>query len=388
VTAPGGAWGGWVAGEAASIRAAGQWREPRSFDAAGPTGRLTATGQEVVSFASNDYLGLSQHPAVKAAAVAAVERWGTGAGASRHVVGSRPVHHDLEAALAGWRGTEAAAVFPTGYAANLGVLSTLGRPGVRIHSDELNHASIVDGCRLARANGAELRVHPHLDLAALAAGLATAGAERQVVVTDSVFSMDGDVAPLDDLLDLCARHDALLVVDEAHAVLQPPPPAPVDGPPVIQVGTLSKTLGALGGFVAGPRATVDLLVNRARTHIFTTALSPADTAAALAAVGVLVSPEGDALRSRLRAHVERVRPGHPTPVLAVIIGEEDAAMAASAALLAEGLLVPAIRPPTVAPGTSRLRIALSAAHTEAQVEALAHALDALEAVHQPVGGAS
>jgi len=387
VSAPDGAWGRWVAEEATAIRAAGQWREPRSFDAAGPVGRLTATGQEVVSFASNDYLGLSQHPALKAAAVAAVERWGTGAGASRHVVGSRPVHHDLEAALAGWRGTEAAAVFPTGYAANLGVLSTLGRRGVRIHSDELNHASIVDGCRLARANGAELRVHPHLDLGALAAGLAATGAERQVVVTDTVFSMDGDVAPIDDLLELCARHDALLVVDEAHAVLQPVPMEPRDGPTVIQVGTLSKTLGALGGFVAGPRAAVELLVNRARTHIFTTALSPADAAAALAAVGVLASPEGDALRDRLRAHVEHLRPGHPTPVLAVVIGAEDAAMAASARLLGEGLLVPAIRPPTVPPGTSRLRIALSAAHTEAQVDALAEALSRLEVLEQPVGGA-
>jgi 8-amino-7-oxononanoate synthase len=387
-TAGGDRWTRWIDTEAEGIRAAGQWREPRSFDAAGPTGRLTATGQEVVSFASNDYLGLSQHPALKAAAAAAIERWGTGAGASRHVVGSRPVHHDLEAALAGWRGTEAAAVFPTGYAANLGVLSTLGRPGVRIHSDELNHASIVDGCRLARSNGAELRVHPHLDLTALAAALATPGAERQVVVTDSVFSMDGDVAPLDDLLELCAHHDALLVLDEAHAVLQPIPATAIDGPVVLQIGTLSKTLGALGGFVAGPRAAVELFVNRARTHIFTTALSPADAAAALAAVGVLVSSEGEVLRSRLRAHVERLRSGHPTPVLAVIIGDEAAAMAASAELLEQGLLVPAIRPPTVPPGTSRLRVALSAAHTDAQVDSLARALDALDALDQPVGSRS
>ncbi len=385
LVSPGGAWERWVDAETDGIHAADQWREPRSFDAAGPSGRLTATGQDVVSFASNDYLGLSQHPALKAAAIAAVERWGTGAGASRHVVGSRPVHHDLEAAIAGWRGTEAAVVFPTGYAANLGVLATLGRRGVRIHSDELNHASIVDGCRMARANGAELRVHRHLDLDELAAALAEPGAERQVVVSDSVFSMDGDVAPVDDLLELCARHDALLVLDEAHAVLQPVPASPADGPLVLQVGTLSKTLGALGGFVAGPRATVELLVNRARTHIFTTALSPADAAAALAAVGVLVSAEGDALRARLRDHVERVRPGHPTPVLAVVIGEEAAAMAASAELLEQGLLVPAIRPPTVAPGTSRLRVALSAAHTDAQVDTLARALDALG---QPVGGRS
>jgi len=374
VTTPDGRWGRWVATEADAIRDAGRWREPRAFDAAGPRGRLVASGRAVVSFASNDYLGLSQHPAVRGAAVDAVGRWGTGAGASRHVVGSRPVHHDLEAALAGWRRTDAAAVFPTGYAANLGVLSVLGGPGVRIHSDALNHASIVDGCRMARANGTELRVHPHLDLGALDAGLAEPGADRQVVVTDTVFSMDGDVAPVAELQELCADHDALLVLDEAHAVLQPVPTVPADGPVVVQVGTLSKTLGALGGFVAGPRPLVELLVNRARTHIFTTALSPADAAAALAALGVLLGAQGDELRSRLRAHVERVRPGHPTPVVPVVLGDEAAALDASARLLDRGLLVPAIRPPTVPPGSSRLRVALSAAHTADEVDELVAAL--------------
>jgi 8-amino-7-oxononanoate synthase len=374
VTTPDGRWGRWVATEADAIRDAGRWREPRAFDAAGPRGRLVASGRAVVSFASNDYLGLSQHPAVRGAAVDAVGRWGTGAGASRHVVGSRPVHHDLEAALAGWRRTDAAAVFPTGYAANLGVLSVLGGPGVRIHSDALNHASIVDGCRMARANGTELRVHPHLDLAALDAALAEPGADRQVVVTDTVFSMDGDVAPVAELQELCADHDALLVLDEAHAVLQPVPTVPADGPVVVQVGTLSKTLGALGGFVAGPRPLVELLVNRARTHIFTTALSPADAAAALAALGVLLGAQGDELRSRLRAHVERVRPGHPTPVVPVVLGDEAAALDASARLLDRGLLVPAIRPPTIPPGSSRLRVALSAAHTADEVDELVAAL--------------
>jgi 8-amino-7-oxononanoate synthase len=382
IPAPG-PWDEWAQAEADAIRAADRWREPRSFDAAGPAGRLTATGRDVVSFASNDYLGLSQHPTVKAAAVEAVDRWGAGAGASRHVVGSRPVHHDLEAALAGWRGTEAATVFPTGYAANLGVLSVLAGRGVRVHSDELNHASIIDGCRMARANGAEVRVHRHLDLTSIEAGLAEPGARRQIVVADSVFSMDGDVAPVDRLVELCAAHDALLLLDEAHAVLQPVPPSPTAGPPVVQVGTLSKTLGALGGFVAGPRGLVELLVNRARTHIFTTALSPADAAAALAAVGVLCSNEGEALRTRLRRHVERVRPGHPTPVLAVVLGDEATALAASAELLEQGLLVPAIRPPTVPPGTSRLRVALSAAHTDDQVE---HLVEALARLGSPVGG--
>lgn len=373
----GGEWGRWAAEEAHAIREADRWREPRAFDALGPRGRLSATGQHVVSFASNDYLGLTTHPTVTTAAVDAVTRWGAGSGASRHVVGSRPVHHELESALADWRRAEAAAVFPTGYAANLGLLTTLGRPGVRIHSDALNHASIVDGCRMARTNGAELVVHPHGDLAALAEALSRPGATRQVVVADSVFSMDGDLAPVDDLLELCTVHDALLVLDEAHAVLQPVPEPGVDGPVLLQVGTLSKTLGALGGFVAGPRPLVELVVNRARTHIFTTALSPADAAAALAAVEVVTSEEGDRLRRRLRRHVERVRPGHPTPVLPVVLGEESRALAASAELLDRGLLVPAIRPPTVPPGTSRLRVVLSAAHADDEVEALVAGLDAL-----------
>jgi 7-keto-8-aminopelargonate synthetase-like enzyme len=182
---------------------------------------------------------------------------------------------------------------------------------------------------------------------------------------------------------LCRRHDALLVVDEAHAVLQPVPSLASDGPVVLQVGTLSKTLGSLGGFLAGPVGLVELVVNRARTGIFTTALSPADAAAALAAVGVLTSAEGEGLRTRLQRHVQQLRPGHETPVLAVVLGEEARAMAASAELLAQGLLVPAIRPPTVAPGTSRLRVALSAAHTDDEVEQLAAALARLDA---PVGG--
>jgi 8-amino-7-oxononanoate synthase len=356
----------------------------RSFDAAGPGGVLTETDRPVVSFASNDYLGLSQHPTVVAAARAALDRWGTGSGAARLIVGSRPVHHELEAALADWRDTEAALAFPTGYAANLGVLSVLGAPGVRICSDALNHASIIDGCRLARANGAEVRIFAHRDLGALDAALAAPGASRRVVVTDSAFSMDGDLADLAELGELCHRHGALLVLDEAHAVLQDVPPATL-APVVLTVGTLSKTLGALGGYVAGPRSFVDLLVNRARTFIFTTAPSPADTAAALAALTVLREPEGDRLRARLRRHVERLAPGHPTPIVPIVLGDEQHALDAADRLLHAGLLVPAIRPPTVPPGTSRLRIALSAAHTDDQVTRL---LDALATLPTPAPGAT
>jgi len=366
-------WREWAEGETARIHDAGQWREPRDLDAAGPEGKLAPDGRPVVSFASNDYLGLTQHPAVVAAAHAALDRWGAGAGSARLIVGSRPIHSELEAALAAWKHTERAVLFPTGFATNLGVLTTFAGPGAFVVSEELNHASIVDGCRLARAEPAISR---HADAAHVDELLTSSDATRKVVVTDSVFSMDGDLAPLDDLTEICARHDALLVVDEAHAVLSPDPS--YDGADVIRIGTLSKTLGALGGFAAGPAALCDLLVNRARSYIFTTASTPADMAAARAALEIVRSAEGDDLRARLRAHVERVRPGHPSQILPVVIGDERATLAAAAALLDEGMLVPAIRPPTVAPGTSRLRVALCAAHTDEQVERLARALERLD----------
>jgi 8-amino-7-oxononanoate synthase len=364
-------WDTWAASETARIRAAGQWREPRDLDAAGPEGKLAPDGRPVVSFASNDYLGLTQHPAVVDAAHAALDRWGTGSGSARLIVGSRPVHSELEHELATWKRTEQAVLFPTGFAANLGVLASLGGPDTFICSDALNHASIIDGCRMARA---EVAVYRHCDgdhVAALLGRHAGSG-RRPIVVTDTVFSMDGDVAPVAELAELCVRFGALLVLDEAHAVLGPDPE--LDGVDALRIGTLSKTLGSLGGFVAGPSSFTDLIVNRARSYIFTTASTPADAAAALTAVRVLRSPEGDALRGRLRAHVQRVRAGHPSPIVPVLLGSEERAVAAASELLDLGLLVPAIRPPTVPPGTSRLRVALSAAHTDEQVDALARAL--------------
>ena len=349
-------WADWVADDARSIGDEGRWR------------RIVDLDETLVSFASNDYLGLSRHPAVVAAAHQALDRWGAGAGAARLVAGSRPVHGELEAELAAWKGEPAALLFPTGYAANLGVLTTFGRPGVRIVSDERNHASIVDGCRLA---GAEVCVYRHGDVDHVDELLRSAPG-RAIVVTDTVFSMDGDVAPVDELAERCAAHGALLVLDEAHAVLGPDPD--LSGVDHLRVGTLSKHLGALGGFVAGPRPFVDLLVNRARPFIFTTASSPPDTAAALAAVRLVCSDEGASLVARLRANVDLVAPGHPSPIVPVVVGDEAAAIAAAAALRRRGLLVPAIRPPTVAPGTSRLRISLSATHTSEQVRALVAAL--------------
>lgn len=351
-------WSTWAAEEAAGIHAVGRWRQVRTYD-------FESGG--VVSFASNDYLGLTRHPAVVAAAHDALDRWGAGAGASRLVVGSRPVHDELESALAAWKGSEAALLFATGYAANVGVLTTFGVAGTRILSDELNHASIVDGCRTARA---DVAVYRHNDLAHLTALLGDG--RRSIVVSDTVFSMDGDEADVDGLVALCREHDALLVLDEAHEVFGRRVPAGAD---VLRVGTLSKMLGSVGGFVAGPRPLVDLLVNRARSFIFSTALPPAAAAAAAAAVAVVRSGEGAALQARLRALIDRVAgPEHPSPIVPVVLGSEAAAMAASAALLERGLVVPAIRPPTVPEGTSRLRVALSAAHTDDDVARLREAL--------------
>jgi 8-amino-7-oxononanoate synthase len=353
------------------VRRAGRWRAPKTLDALGPRGRLAGREGDLVSFASNDYLGLSAHPSVIEAAHLALDRWGAGSGASRLVTGSRPVHDELESRLARWKSAEAAVCLPTGFAANLAVLTCFGTPGTQVFSDELNHASIVDGCRLSRA---EVAVYPHGDMEQLGK-LLEANTGPSIVVTDSVFSMDGDLAPLPELCSLCREHDALLVLDEAHAVLGPElSPNDRDATTVLRVGTLSKTLGALGGFVAGPRAAVDLLVNGARPYIFSTALSPADAAAALAALEVVCSVEGEGLRRRLVDLIRRLSPGHPSPILPVVLGSEDAAMSASRALLERGIWVPAIRPPSVPPGTSRLRVTLSAVHRDDEIERLAVAL--------------
>ncbi len=385
-------WSEWVEDACRGVEQVGRWRAPRTFDARGPSGQLAerdgTVRRPVVSFASNDYLGLTTHPAVTAAAHEALDRWGTGAGASRLVTGSRPVHSELESELASWKRTEGCVLFPTGFAANLSVLSVFATADAHVFSDELNHASIVDGCRLSRA---VVTVYPHNDLGALERALRTAR-RRPVIVSDTVFSMDGDAADLGGIVEVAARHGALVVLDEAHAVLGPELPE-VGGhsgdaaTPVLRVGTLSKALGSLGGFVAGPRRFVELLENLARPYIFTTAPTPADAAAALAALGVLRSGEGAGLLARLGAHVGTVaaalgRGGHRSPIVPVMIGDEREAVEASDRLADEGLWVPAIRPPTVAPGTSRLRVTLSAAHAEQDVARLVDALGALGVLEQ------
>ena len=358
-------WKEWAGERNLEILASGRWRQVRDFDPTGVEGLIE--GRPVVSFASNDYLGLTSHPGAVAAALAATRRWGTGSGSARLIVGSRPVHSELEREIADWKNTERALLFPTGFAANLGTLTALGDEGTLICSDERNHASIVDGCRSADARVA---VYPHADPGAVDRLLRDAG--RAIVVTDAVFSMDGDLAPLEELAAVCGRHGALLVVDEAHSVLGPAPD--LSAAEVLRVGTLSKFLGAMGGFVAGPAPLIDLLVNTARSFIFTTAASPADTGAALAALRILRSDEGAALINRLRNNIDLVRRGHPSPIVPIVMGREDAAVTASAELLERGFLVPAIRPPSVPRGSSRLRVTLSAAHSPEQVGALVEAL--------------
>jgi len=364
-------WPDRIASRLDSVRKRGQWREVRALADGHTTTSVWRSGTKVVSFASNDYLGLSQHPAVIAAAHDALDRDGAGAGAARLIVGGRPAHDDLETAVAGWKQRPAALLFSTGYQANLGVLGALAAaaPGCVIHSDELNHASIIDGARLARA---DVRVFPHGDLDALARALDDGSDRPRLVVSDEVFSMDGDEADTPALAACCADHDALLVLDVAHSVLAAPSP-----PDAILVGTLSKTLGSLGGFVAGPRDVIDLCRNTARSFIFTTASTPADTAAAVAAIGIADSREGAGLTDRLRVNVDRLRSGHPSPIIPVLLGSEDHAVEVAHALLEAGLLVPAIRPPTVAPGSSRLRIAVSATHETADLDRLAETLGRL-----------
>lgn len=361
-------WTSWAQDQLAAISDAGLLRRCVAFDGQGPRG--TVNGREVLSFASNDYLGLTQHPRVREAAHAAIERWGTGSGASRLVTGTRSLHCELEEELARCHGTQRALVFPTGFSANLGLVTMLGAADVTLFSDQLNHASVIDGCRLAKA---KTLVYRHLDTDHLESLLKSAPG-RKIILTETVFSMDGDTAPVERLAHLAAKYDALLVLDEAHAVLGPHLAPDSCGSEIIRMGTLSKTLGSLGGWVGGPSVFIDLLVNRARSFIYTTGLTPADTAAALAALRISAGEEGRQLRARLRHAVDRIRTGHPSPIIPIVLGSETAALAAAAALFEQGIHVPAIRPPTVPAGTARLRIALSAAHDDGMLARLSAAL--------------
>jgi 8-amino-7-oxononanoate synthase len=372
-----------VLAELASLAAEHRLRVPRIVDGAqGP--RAVVDGREIVNFASNDYLGLAGDPRLVRAASAALETSGAGVGSSRLIVGNHREHVALEGAAADWLRCGGVRLFNAGYAANVGVLTTLLRAGDVVFSDELNHASIIDGCRLSRA---EIVIVPHLDHAALEAGLATRRARRTVVVTESLFSMDGDHADVEAISALCRRHAAVFVLDEAHAIGAVGPEgrglaAELGVVPDVVIGTFGKALGSFGAFAATTRALAELLWNRARSLVFSTGLPPSVPAASRAALEIVRSTEGDDRRRTLVAHARRLRQlvrragGAPTSAIApVMIGDDRAAMRCTERLLADGLFVQGIRPPTVALGTSRLRVGLSAGHTSAQLEQLATLLD-------------
>jgi len=348
----------------------------------GPVIRLG--GQSLINFSSNDYLGLAADARVVRAFVAGLERWGVGAGASRLVVGDTDAHRRLEARLAAFEGTEAVLLLNGGYPGNLGLVPALVGRGDLVVSDALNHASLIDGCRLSRA---EVAIVAHGDTDAVARALAGTGFRRKLVVTDAVFSMDGDHAPLAALAEVCARHGAALLVDEAHAtgVLGARGSGLCEAigiRPDVRMGTLGKALGGFGAYAATSRAVVDLFVNRARSVVFSTTLPPALCEALVAAVDLLEhDPE---LRPRLWRNIHRfvgglrrldLRAEPRSAIVPVILGTPERALRASGFLRERGVLVKAIRPPTVAEGTSRLRFALSAGHTEAQID---HALQTLE----------
>ncbi len=343
---------------------------------------VEAAGRPVTLFSSNDYLGLSMHPTVREAAATAAAQWGMGPRGSALICGYTDAHAALEADLAALKGTEAALVFPTGYAANIGVLSALGSPQTEIFSDALNHASIIDGCRLARC---PVQVYRHADMDHLEALLAASTASRKVIATDALFSMDGDAAPLRALAELKVRYDATLVVDEAHATLLYGATgaglieATGTGDSVdFQVGTLSKAVGAQGGFIACSRQRRTWLLNTARSYVFSTALPIPVIEAARAALDVAAD---GVVRGRLWDRVGELSDGLgrtlTSPIAPIILGEEAAALAAGRALLEAGIHATPIRPPTVPPGTCRLRVTVSAAHQTEDVAALVAALKGL-----------
>ncbi|MDE1953245.1 MAG: 8-amino-7-oxononanoate synthase [Betaproteobacteria bacterium] len=349
---------------------------------------LTVDGRVMLAFCGNDYLGLAQHPALIEAAQQAAARWGVGATASPLVCGHSAAHEALEAELAAFVGLPRALYFYAGFPANVGIVPALVERGDAVFSDALNHACLIDGARLSRA---DVQVYAHADVDALGTLLAASGARRKLVLTDAVFSMDGDLAPLRDMLALCERHDALLLIDDAHGfgVLGPEGRGTaarlgLRSPNLVYMATLGKAAGVAGAFVAGEASTVEWIMQRARSYIFATA-APALIAETLRASLKLIAAEDwrrahlRALAARLQASATRLPPGwtlgpSDTAIQPIMIGDNAATLAAMAALWREGLWVPAIRPPTVPAGTARLRIGLSAAHTAAHVDRLIAAL--------------
>lgn len=348
---------------------------------------VVRNGRRLHNFASNDYLGLSVHPALSNAFIEGINRYGAGAGSARLVCGSQPPHQMLECSLAEAKGTEAALVFSSGFATALGCLPAIVGSGDTIVLDKLAHASLIDGARLS---GATLRVFPHNDpmrLDRLLGRLRARDREgRILVVTESVFSMDGDVCPLEEMVRVTERHDALLWLDEAHGfgVLGPrgmglAAELGLQDRIAFQMGTFSKAAGLSGGYVAASAAWIELLINRARSFIYSTAPPPALAHACLASLELIRSEEGEALRARLRDHLSLAGASGapPTPIVPMILGENESALAAARHLEEHGFLVPAIRFPTVPRGTARLRISHSAAHDPETVVHLGEVLKAM-----------
>ncbi len=381
------AWHTGLAAELAALQTRGLRRTRRVMST--PQGaRVTVDGREYTAFCSNDYLGLAADPRLAAAAHDGVDRYGVGAGASHLILGHSAAHHALEAALAAFAGLPRALLFATGYMANMGIVGALAGRGDAVFADRLNHASLNDAALVSRA---AFRRYAHGDMASLARLLENTKARRRLVVTDAVFSMDGDLAPVPELLALCERFDAYLVLDDAHGfgvlgaggrgVLEH---FAIASPRIIYMATLGKAAGVSGAFVAGDAAVIETLIQRARPYIYTTATPPLLAQALLASLP-LIAEEGWR-RERLReliAQLKQQLAGFPlqlmpsaTPIQPLLVGGNDAALALSARLAAQGLLVPAIRPPTVPQGTARLRISLSAAHHADDVARLTAALRA------------
>lgn len=381
----------------AGLREQHLFRELRRVDSAqGP--HIQIDGKTLLNFSSNDYLGLANHPAQKEAAIKAVEKYGAGAGASRLICGSLAPFNELEETLAHFKKAEAALTFSTGFAAAIGAITALCGKDDIIILDKLVHASIVDAAKLS---GAKLRIFGHNDLedledklkwATTTARHASPVTRHVVVITESVFSMDGDCAPLREIVSLKDKYGVWLMVDEAHAsgIIGQNGRGLADELGVsnhieIQMGTLGKALGASGGYICGSRALVDFLVNRARSFIFSTAPVPAAAAAATAGIQIVQSAEGENLRSALHRRIAELKSkiGNPEPAISsaivpLMIGDESVAVAVAAELRARNIFVPAIRYPTVARGAARLRVTLTAAHTEADVLELVSALTRLK----------
>jgi 8-amino-7-oxononanoate synthase len=353
---------------------------------AGLPGRVvTVDGRPALNFSSNNYLGLAGHPALVKAMAETASMCGVGSTASRLISGTSEAHRELESFIAAWKETDAALVFGSGYQANVGILTALTDGCDLIVSDELNHASIVDGCRLSRA---QVIVYPHLDLNRAEDALKSTGFRRKLLVTESVFSMDGDRAPLKELDELCRRWGAVLMVDEAHAT-------GVAGPlgrglasedavvPEIQMGTLGKAVGVCGAYVAGSRGLVQLLVNKARSLIYTTAAAPAIQGAVLAALKIITSDEGEARRRRLTENTVAfnrllksvgLAVSTSSHIVPIRIGDSARTMQVSRECLARRIFAHGIRYPTVPEGTARLRLTLMSDHTEEDLQQVASVL--------------